>query len=265
MAPSEGPPALETRSLVVRYPGAPAPTLAGLSLRVPVGARVALVGPNGAGKSTLLKAAAGLLRPQGGTIEVFGAPPGSHRARVAYLPQRGDLDWRFPITVRRLVVTGRYARLGWLRRPGRADRAAADTALERVGLLDLAEHPIGRLSGGQQQRVLLARALAQEADLLLLDEPLDALDAATRGAALRLLEGLPAEGRTWLMATHDARLAATAVDQVIRLGALAPGAHPLPDPGPDGAPSGSPAAADPPWGRGRVTPAPTRHPAEVGA
>ncbi|MFN3706576.1 MAG: metal ABC transporter ATP-binding protein [Thermoflexales bacterium] len=196
-------PALAAHGVTVRYPGAARAALDGLDLVTPRGARVALVGPNGAGKSTLLKAIAGLLPVAAGSLLVFGAPVGAFRHRVAYLAQRGELDWHFPISVRRLVLTGRYPHLGWLRWPTRADWRRADEALERLQLLDLAERQIGELSGGQQQRALLARALAQEADLLLLDEPLNAVDAATREVVSAVLRDLQRQGRTVIVATHD--------------------------------------------------------------
>lgn len=204
---SEPPPtdalALAAHGVTVRYPGSPRPALDGLDLVVPPGTRVALVGPNGAGKSTLLRAIAGLLPVEAGRLRVFGAPAGAFRSRVAYLAQRSELDWSFPISVRRLVLTGRYPHLGWLRWPTRADWRRADEALERLHLLEVAERQIGELSGGQQQRALLARAMAQEADLLLLDEPLNAVDAATREVVSAVLRDLQRQGRTVIIATHD--------------------------------------------------------------
>lgn len=199
----EGAPAVEVVDLRVRYPGNDRLALDGVSLSVPTGARVALVGPNGAGKSTLLKAIAGLLPISGGRIALFGHPLNACRHRVAYLAQRSDLDWGFPISVRKLVMTGRYPRLGWLRSPARADWQAVDEALARVRLSDLAERQIGELSGGQQQRALLARALVQEADLLLLDEPLNAVDATTRQIVAEVLADLAKYGKAVLIATHD--------------------------------------------------------------
>lgn len=195
-------PALLAHDLVVAYPG-DQPSLQGVSLSVPRGARVALVGANGAGKSTLLKAVAGLLPVRRGVIRVYGNPVGACHHRVAYLPQRGRLDWRFPVSLERLVMTGRYVHLGWLRQPGREDRDVVRKALERLGLFDLRSRQIGNLSGGQQQRALLARALAQDADLLLLDEPLNAVDADTRTVITQVLADLSARGKTVLMATHD--------------------------------------------------------------
>lgn len=197
-----GAPALHIHELTVGYPGGPGPALRGVSLTVPAGVRAALVGANGSGKSTLLKAVAGLLRPQAGAIRVYGQPVGACHHRVAYLPQRGEVDWRFPVTVERLVLAGRYVHLGWLRRPGRADRALVAEVLERLGLAELAGRQISQLSGGQQQRAMLARALVQGADLLLLDEPLSAVDAASRQIIARVLDGLRRQGKTALVATH---------------------------------------------------------------
>jgi ABC-type Mn2+/Zn2+ transport system ATPase subunit len=198
-----GAPALEAHAVEVAYPDDRHPALRGVSLRVAVGDRIALVGPNGAGKSTLLKAVAGLLPLRAGDIRVYGLPVGACHHRVAYLPQRSEVDWQFPMTVRRLVLTGRYVHLGWLRRPDAHDRSLADGTLERLGLAPLAERQIGQLSGGQQQRTLLARALAQDADLLLLDEPFNAVDVETRGVVDGLLDELRRRGKTVVVATHD--------------------------------------------------------------
>jgi len=195
-------PALAAEAVCVRYPGMLTDALHHVTCRIPVGTCVALVGTNGSGKSTLLKAAAGLLPVAAGTLRLFGYPAGACPERVAYLPQRGELDWRFPISVRRLVLTGRYVHLGWLRRPGRRDLALAEAALERLGLGPLAERQIGELSGGQQQRALLARALAQDADLLLLDEPLNAIDAQTQATVNGVLADLRRAGKTAIVATH---------------------------------------------------------------
>lgn len=196
-------PALDMREAIVRYAGDEARALCGVSLRVMPGMRVALVGPNGAGKSTLLKAAAGLLPIESGTIAIYGQPVGTARGRVAYLAQRGEIDWRFPITLRRLVLTGRYVHLGWFKWPAQNDWHIADEAIDRMGLSHLRERQIGDLSGGQQQRALLARALAQDADLLLLDEPLNAVDAATREIVSNTLDALQRAGKTAIIATHD--------------------------------------------------------------
>ena len=201
--PVAGTPAVEVTEASAAYPGAETLALDNVSLEAPLAARVALVGPNGSGKSTLLKAIAGLLPLRAGTIRIYGQAVGACHHRVAYLPQRGDVDWRFPINVRKLVLTGRYVHLGWLRRPSKYDWEVTDAALEQLQLGHLAGRQIGQLSGGQQQRVLLARALAQEADLLLLDEPLNAVDAETREVVARVLQELKRQGKALLVATHD--------------------------------------------------------------
>ncbi len=212
-----GAPALELRDLTVRYPGSPQHSLKGVSLQVHVGARVALVGANGAGKSTLLKAVAGLLPVQSGEVRVYGNPVGACHHRVAYLPQRGEIDWRFPISLRRLVTTGRYVHLGWLKRPGREDREIVSNVMEDLGLSQLAERQIGQLSGGQQQRALLARALVQEGDLLLLDEPFNAVDAGTREMISGVLSELKGRGKTMVIATHDLAILASEFDGALYL------------------------------------------------
>jgi manganese/zinc/iron transport system ATP- binding protein len=195
--------AIDAAHVFARYPGAPETALCDVSLRVQAGSRVALVGSNGAGKSTLLKAAAGLLSVESGELTVFGHAIGEVPQRVAYLAQRGEIDWRFPISLRKLVMGGRYVHLGWLRWPGKQDWALVDAAIARMGLSDLRERQIGELSGGQQQRALLARALAQDADLLLLDEPLNAVDATTRQIVSSTLHDLKRQGKTAVVATHD--------------------------------------------------------------
>jgi len=212
-----GAPALDARNLDVRYAGSDELALHGVSLCVPAGARVALVGPNGAGKSTLLKAAAGLLPVASGSLTIYGNPVGTCRHRVAYLAQRGEMDWRFPIILRRLVLTGRYVHLGWLKQPTQVDWRCTDEAIARMGLTDLAERQIGELSGGQQQRALLARALAQDADLLLLDEPLNAVDAATRQVIADTLNVLQRQGKTAIIATHELDRLQTEFDDALFL------------------------------------------------
>lgn len=212
-----GAPALAARSVSARYPDDTGPALRDVNLRVPSGARIALVGPNGSGKSTLLKAVAGLLPISSGEITIYGNPVGACHHRVAYLPQRGEIDWRFPISVRRLVTTGRYVHLGWLKRPGPKDRELVSRVIEDLGLSPLAERQIGRLSGGQQQRALLARALVQEGNLLLLDEPLNAVDAGTREIVSRVLSGLQEAGKTMVVATHDLASLASEFDGALYL------------------------------------------------
>ena len=197
-------PALDIRNLSVGYRTSDQTrALDNVTLCVPKGKRIALVGPNGAGKSTLLKAVVGLLPILTGEINIFGQSITDCRQRVAYLPQRGEIDWRFPISLRKLVLTGRYVHLGWFKRPSTKDQGIADEMIGRLGLSALAERQIGQLSGGQQQRALLARALTQEADLLLLDEPLNAVDADTRAIISDVLDLLQSEGKTVVAATHD--------------------------------------------------------------
>jgi manganese/zinc/iron transport system ATP- binding protein len=221
-APRPGAPALRLDGLSVRYPGVTGPALQGVDLVVPRGVVAVLVGHNGSGKSTLLRAVAGLIRPAAGSIRVFGNPVGACHHRVAYLPQRSEVDWRFPVDVRGLVLSGRLAHLGWLRRPGPVDHALAEAAIERLGLAALAREPVARLSGGQRQRALLARALCQEADLLLLDEPLTAMDPEARDLTDGLVGDLVAAGRSVVMATHDLDRVPPEPGPVLRLAAGRP-------------------------------------------
>jgi len=195
--------AIEVRELSVRYPFSTREILCDLGLSVVRGERVALVGPNGAGKSTLLKTLAGLLKPHRGTILISGNRVGACHHRTAYLPQRSDLDWQFPMSAAELVLTGRYVHLGWFRRPTRRDRVLAGEALDRLGMIASADQRISDLSGGQQQRILLARALVQEASIFLLDEPLNAVDDATRELVNDVLQEQAARGGCVLAATHD--------------------------------------------------------------
>jgi ABC-type Mn2+/Zn2+ transport system ATPase subunit len=200
------------------YDGAAA--LDGVSFSVPHGAQVAVVGPNGAGKSTLFKTIVGLLRPQNGCVLIHGRPPGDQTDPVAYVPQREEIDWRFPVTVADVVMMGRYGRLGPLRRPQPADREAVRRSLDQLDIADLAGRPIGELSGGQQQRVFLARALAQEPHVLLLDEPFTGVDARAKEAVLELLQRLRARDITVLVSTHDMQTAAQRFELVALLNGL---------------------------------------------
>jgi len=184
---------------------------------VPAGSSVAVIGPNGAGKSTLFKALVGLLPLQSGSISIHGLPLGHHKDCVAYVPQREEVDWRFPVSVFDVVMMGRYGQLGWFRRPGKKDRLAAMDCLEKLGIADLATHPIGSLSGGQQQRVFLARALAQEPHIILMDEPFTGVDASTQETTLALFENLRNQQVTLLTSTHDLNLAAKSFDQILLL------------------------------------------------
>ena len=183
------------------------PAIEGVTGRVEPGGALALIGPNGAGKSTLIKAVLGLVPLVRGTVEVLGQPPARARGQVAYVPQAEALDRNFPITALQVVLMGRYRRIGWLRRPGAADRAVAVDALARVGLADRAGDRFGTLSGGQRQRVLMARAVAQEARLLLLDEPFTGVDTTSTDLLLDVLDRLRADGVAVVMATHDLSVA----------------------------------------------------------
>jgi len=203
--------------VTLRYERRAAAALEDVTFSVAEGARVAVVGPNGAGKSTLFKALAGLLPVAAGRLLVHGALPGAHKECVAYVPQREEVDWRFPVTVFDVVMMGRYGRLGWFRRASRPDREAVQRSLEQLGLTPLARRPIGELSGGQQQRVFLARALAQEPHILIMDEPFTGVDATTQNAILDVLETLKARRITVLVSTHDLRLAASRFERVALL------------------------------------------------
>jgi len=172
---------------------------------IPAGTITALVGINGSGKSTLFKAIMGLLPAAQGNITVLGqSVQDTIRARqIAYVPQSEEVDWNFPVLVQDVVLMGRYGHMGFLRIPRAADRAAVDVALERVGLTALRQRQIGELSGGQQKRVFLARALAQEARVILLDEPFTGVDVQTEEAIIELLKALRSEGRVMLVSTHN--------------------------------------------------------------
>jgi manganese/zinc/iron transport system ATP- binding protein len=193
------------------------PVLRNAHLEIAWGSLVGVIGPNGAGKSTLIKAIMGTLRHSEGRVEVGGYPARSRQARAlsGYVPQREAVNWDFPVTVTDVVMMGRTARLGWLRFPGSDDRRVVREALERVGMAAFAHRQISQLSGGQQQRVFLARALAQEGRLLLLDEPLNGVDAGTQEAIGALLREVRASGGTILMATHDLQLAAAWCDTLV--------------------------------------------------
>lgn len=196
------------------------PVLWNVDLRLPAQGMSAVVGPNGAGKSTLIKAALGLAPVLTGQVRLLGEPAARVRRRIAYMPQRNSVDWDFPVSVRDVAAMGLYGRVGWLRRLGKRHLEAADAALERVGLVDFRHRQIGRLSGGQQQRVFLARALAQEAELLLLDEPFSGIDAASEAAILGVLAELEREGRHIVCIHHDLGTVAAYFDHVTLLNAV---------------------------------------------
>lgn len=193
------------------------PALENISFEAECGSTLALIGPNGAGKSTLLNALAGLLSPWSGDILWNGAPLADHRQEIAYLPQRSEVNWQFPITVRQLVEMGRYPAVGMWRAMRTHDREIVDKALCTLGLQDLQSRQIGALSGGQQQRCFLARALAQEAHILLLDEPFTGLDVPGTEALAALLRSLAEEGRLVIASHHDLATAPQIFDRALLL------------------------------------------------
>ncbi len=207
--------ALTVRNLTVAYDHTP--VLRDVSLDIPAGRLVGVVGPNGAGKSTLLKAAMDLVPRAAGSIAIHGRPYRRQRRSVAYVPQRESVDWDFPVSALDVVAMGLYGRIGWLRPVGRRHRALAREALDRVGIADLAERQISELSGGQQQRVFLARALVQDAELYLMDEPFAAVDAATEGAIIDILRQLRDAGRTVVAVHHDLHTVPAYFDHLVLL------------------------------------------------
>lgn len=178
---------------------------------------VAIIGPNGAGKSTLLKGCLGLVPTVSGEVRFFGRPYSEDRGRVAYVPQRTSVDWDFPVSALDVVTMGLYRKIGWFRWIGKRDRQQAMESLDRVGLADLAHRQISQLSGGQQQRVFLARALVQNADLYLMDEPFAGVDARTERAIVELLRTLRSQGKTALVVHHDLQTVAEYFDEVLLL------------------------------------------------
>lgn len=207
-------PILEVRNLTARYETGTA--LDNISFEMDKGERLAVVGPNGAGKSTLFKIIVGVLKPTSGEVHIFGHDPSGHIC-IAYVPQRSQVDWNFPVTVSDVVMMGRIGKLGLLRNPKAKDWKIIHDALETVGLAHLAKRQIRELSGGQQQRMFIARALAQEAELMLMDEPLTGLDARSQEEIFNILDHLKEKGVTVLIAMHDLQLAAKHFDRIMLL------------------------------------------------
>lgn len=210
----EAPP-LEIHDLTVAY--RKRPVLYGIDLVVPPAQMVGIIGPNGAGKSTLIKACLGLAPVSSGWVKFFGQPFAQAARRVGYVPQRESVDWDFPVTVMDVVLMGRYGRRGLFRHPTRADREIARSCLDKVAMLPYADRQIANLSGGQQQRVFLARALAQESDLYLMDEPFAGVDAATEAAIVSLLQDLRGQGKTVMVVHHDLTSAQSYFDRLVLL------------------------------------------------
>ena len=206
---------LEIHDLTVAY--TKRPVLYGIDLEVPQGSIVGVVGPNGAGKSTLIKAIMGLLPVASGWVEVFGEPFKKAVTRVGYVPQRESVDWDFPVNALDVVLMGRYGRLGPFKRPNKSDKNIAMACLEKVRMAPYAKRQISNLSGGQQQRVFLARALAQESDLYLMDEPFVGVDAATESAIIEILRELQTQGKTLIVVHHDLTTAPDYFDRILLL------------------------------------------------
>ncbi len=206
-------PAIEVKNLTVSY--GPKPALLDVSVTVDRGLLVGIIGPNGGGKSTLIKALLGFVKRDVGEVRIYGAPAERATGLVAYVPQRGAVDWDFPVTVGEVAMMGRYGHIPWHKEPGAADRVAVAEALEMVRMTDFADRQIGQLSGGQQQRVFMARALAQGSEMLLLDEPFAGVDAATERAILDVLEEAKKAGRTLVVVHHDLATAAEYFDRLM--------------------------------------------------
>src|SRR5690554_6767333 len=179
------------------------PVLWDIDLTVPEGVLMAIVGPNGAGKSTLIKAILGIIKPIAGSISIFGEPYAKQRKMVAYVPQKGSVDWDFPTTAFDVVLMGTYGSLGWIKRPGAKEKKIALESMEKVGMLSYRNRQISQLSGGQQQRVFLARALAQDASIYFMDEPFQGVDATTEIAIINILKELRKQGKTVIVVHHD--------------------------------------------------------------
>jgi manganese/zinc/iron transport system ATP- binding protein len=207
--------AIEVEDLTLAYEEKP--VLWDVDLHVPEGILMAIVGPNGAGKTTLIKSILGLLAPAAGKVRIYGRPYREQRQLVAYVPQRGSVDWDFPTSVLDVVMMGRYGSLGWLRRPGLKERALALEALSKVGMPHLANRQISQLSGGQQQRTFLARALVQDAQVYFMDEPFQGVDATTERAIVDLLKELRAQGKTVVAVHHDLQTVSEYFDWVTLL------------------------------------------------
>ncbi len=206
---------LETHDLTVTYHKRP--VLYGVDVAVEEGNLVGIVGPNGAGKSTLIKAIMGVVPHSGGWVKVFGKSLKESLHRVGYVPQRESVDWDFPVTVMDVALMGTYGRLGLFARAGKKERIQAQEDLDKVGMLPFAKRQIGNLSGGQQQRVFLARALAQDSDLYLMDEPFVGVDAATEAAIIALLQEMRENGKTVLVVHHDLESAKEYFDMLLLL------------------------------------------------
>ena len=207
--------AIEVEDLTVAY--SDQPVLWDVDLRIPSGVKMSIVGPNGAGKSTLIKAVMGLVPPVAGEVRLFGRTLDRSRGEIAYVPQRSSLEWDFPTDVLDVVTMGTYGKLGWFRRAGSRQRLEAIEALGKVDMDEFQRRPIAQLSGGQQQRVLLARALVQGADIYMLDEPFQGVDAPTERAIIGVLDELADSGKTIVVVHHDLQTVPEYFDHVLLL------------------------------------------------
>lgn len=219
--------AIDVRDLTVAY--REKPVLWDVDLQIPKGVLMAIVGPNGAGKTTFIKSVLGLVAPAAGSVLVHGKAYQDDRSVIAYVPQRGSVDWDFPTNVLDVVTMGMYGSLGWFRRPGTAERQKAVRALAEVGMETFADRQISQLSGGQQQRVFLARALVQDADVFLMDEPFQGVDATTERAIVDLLRALREKGKTVVVVHHDLQTVPEYFDQVMLLNVRRIAAGPVDD------------------------------------
>ncbi len=208
-------PVLEIHDMTVSYEQSP--VLWNVDLTLPKGQLIGILGPNGAGKSTLIKSIMGLVNPSGGYVKVFDQPVDSVRSRISYVPQRESVDWNFPASVLDVVMMGTFGKLGLFKRPGKKEKEIALASLDKVGMSAFINRQISELSGGQQQRVFIARALAQDADLYLMDEPFAGVDIATETAIFGLLQQMAAEGKTVVVVHHDIYSAMNYFDWLVML------------------------------------------------
>lgn len=206
-------PTIDVKNLTVSY--GPKPALLDVSFSIDKGLLVGVIGPNGAGKSTLIKAILGFVKKDMGSVQIVGNPAEKAKGLVAYVPQRGAVDWNFPTQVKDVTLMGRYGHIPWYKNPSKRDHEIVDEALEMVRMSDFKNRQIGQLSGGQQQRVFMARALAQGSDILLLDEPFAGVDAATERAILDVLERAKDAGRTLVVVHHDLATANEYFDKLL--------------------------------------------------
>ena len=205
------------------------PVLWDIDLEIPSGTLMAIVGPNGAGKSTLIKTMLNLIKPVAGRISFWGNPYEKELKRIAYVPQRGSVDWDFPTNVFDAVMMGRYGNLGWFNRPKKIDKELTMEAIEKVGMTEFAKRQISQLSGGQQQRVFLARALVQDAEVYFMDEPFQGVDAKTEEAIIGLLKDLRSNGKTVVVVHHDLQTVPKYFDWVTLLNMQILGIGPVED------------------------------------